>query len=137
MEVRNCRLCGKLFNYIGGIPVCPACKEELEKKYNQVKEYIRENQKATMAEISEDNDVSIQQINQWVREERLVFTDDSPIGIECENCGKSIKTGRYCEMCKNTMAKELGNAFAGKQSNENDAIKAARDRARMRYLDNH
>lgn len=136
MEVKNCRLCGKLFNHIGGMVVCPACKEELEKKYRQVKEYIQENKVATMSEISEVNNVSMQQINQWIREERLVFTDDSPIGIDCESCGRSIKTGRFCDNCKATMAKEMGNAFS-KRPVENDAIKAARDRARMRYLDNH
>lgn len=137
MEVRNCKFCGKLFNYIGGIPVCAGCKEELEKKYIQVKEFVRNNRGATMYEISEVNEVSIQQINQWVREERLVFTDDSPIGIDCESCGRSIKTGRFCDMCKNTMTKDLGNAFKNTPSKENDAIKAAKERARMRYLDNN
>ena len=136
MEVRNCKLCGRLFNYIGGVPVCAACKEELEKKYVQVKEYVRDNRSATMYEISEANDVTIQQINQWVREERLVFTDDSPIGIDCEGCGRSIKTGRFCDNCKNTMAKDMGNAFRNTPNKENDAIKAAKERARMRYLDN-
>lgn len=137
MEVRNCKFCGKLFNYIGGPPVCAGCKEELEKKYTQVKEFVRENKSATMYEIAEGNDVSMQQINQWVREERLVFTDDSPIGIDCESCGRSIKTGRFCDMCKNTLTNDIGNAFRSMPSKENDAIKAAKERARMRYLDNN
>lgn len=136
MDVKNCKLCGKLFNYIGGMPVCPSCKEELEKKYIQVKEFVRDNRRATMYEIAEANEVTIQQINQWIREERLVFTDDSPIGIDCESCGKSIKTGRFCDMCKNTMTKDLGNAFKAAPK-ENDAIKAAKERARMRYLDSN
>lgn len=136
MEVKNCKLCGKLFNYIGGVPVCPGCKEELEKKYTQVKEYVRDNRKASMYEIAEANEVTIQQINQWIREERLVFTDDSPIGIDCESCGRSIKTGRFCDNCKNAMVKDMGNAFKNSQPKENDAIKAAKERARMRYLDN-
>ncbi len=136
MEVKNCKLCGRLFNYIGGMPVCPSCKEELEKKYIKVKEYVRDNRRATMHEISEENEVSIQQINQWVRDERLVFTDDSPIGIDCESCGKSIKTGRFCETCKASMTNELGNAFKSQNSSESEAIKAAKARARMRFLDN-
>ena len=42
MNVRNCRNCGRLFNYIAGAPVCPACKDELEKKdlVQQCKEII-------------------------------------------------------------------------------------------------
>ena len=39
MNVRNCKECGRLFNYIAGPPICPACKEELEKKFQKAKEY--------------------------------------------------------------------------------------------------
>ena len=42
MNVKNCRKCGKVFNYIGGMPICPQCREELEKKFDTVKEYIIE-----------------------------------------------------------------------------------------------
>ena len=80
MEARSCRSCGRLFNYIQGPPICMACKQKLEDKFLQVRDYIRENDSATMKEISEDNEVSVKQIKQWVREERLTFTDHSPVG---------------------------------------------------------
>ena len=41
MNARNCRKCGKLFNYVSGPPICMACREALEKKFQEVKEYIR------------------------------------------------------------------------------------------------
>lgn len=136
MEVKNCRSCGRIFNYIGGgVLICPACAEEMEKKFNQVKEYIRENPRASIPEISRDNEVSASQIEKWVREERLVFTDDSPIGIECENCGITIKSGRYCPKCKDAMSKGLGNLYKTEEPKV-DPRAAARDRARMRFLDN-
>ena len=31
MEVMNCRNCKRLFNYITGPMICPACKDKLEK----------------------------------------------------------------------------------------------------------
>ena len=93
MEIKNCKGCGRLFNYLGGPPLCPACVANLEKKFVEVKAYIRENPAATMQQISDDNDVSTKQLKQWGREERLRFTDDSPIGMECEKCGAMIKTG--------------------------------------------
>ncbi|SFH74328.1 flagellar operon protein TIGR03826 [Pseudobutyrivibrio sp. OR37] len=112
MDVRNCRTCGRLFNYIGGpANMCPACREEVEKKFQKVKEYIRENPKASIQQIADDNEVSTNQLRQWIREERLQFTDDSDIGIECENCGASIKTGRFCDNCKNSMANSLSEAI--------------------------
>ena len=79
MEVRNCKSCGRLFNYIGGAykSLCPACIESLEEKFQEVKKYVEDNPGACMNEISEKLEVSTKQIEKWVREERLCFSDDS------------------------------------------------------------
>lgn len=138
MEIRNCRGCGKLFNYIGGPGICPACKEEVEAKFVQVKEYIEENKKASISQISEDNQVSMSQLRQWIREERLIFSEDSLVGIDCEICGKTIRTGRFCDSCKNTMAQEFGNVYSGsgkKGEAEEKLMQELREKARVRYLD--
>ena len=42
MDVRNCKGCGKLFNYMSGAQLCPECREKLEKKFSSVKDYIGE-----------------------------------------------------------------------------------------------
>ena len=111
MDVRNCKTCGRLFNYLGGPSICESCRSETEKKFQNTKEYIRENPRASIQEISDANEVTTQQIRQWIREERLQFTDDSPIGIECEICGATIKTGKYCEACKNKTADALSKSI--------------------------
>ena len=85
MNVRNCRKCGKLFNYISGMPICPACKDLLEEKFQTVKKYIRENRLADIKEVAEACEVEVGQIQQWIREERLEFTEDSPVKIPCEH----------------------------------------------------
>lgn len=137
MDVRNCKECGRLINYLGGPRLCAACKEKLEEKFACVKKYIEDNRTAQMQQISEDNDVSIQQIKQWVREERLSFTDDSVVGIECENCGCIIKTGRFCEECKRTMVNDLEKVYKPKISKMVKNDKTHRDeKAKMRFLDN-
>ena len=87
MNVRNCRGCGRLFNYISGPSLCPACREKLEEKFQQVKEYIRENPGVGIREVSEACEVETSQINQWLREERLELTEDSPLMLSCESCG--------------------------------------------------
>ncbi len=112
MEVRNCRSCGRLFNYLSGPNICPVCREEVEKKFGAVKEYIRANPGASIPEIAEANEVSTSQIKQWIREERLQFADDSPIGIECEVCGTTIKTGKYCQACKEKLATTFNDLVA-------------------------
>lgn len=133
MDVRNCRSCGRLFNYFGGQPICQACKEELEVKFQQVKEYLRENPNSSIQKVSEENDVSTKQITQWVREERLTFSDDSPVGIACESCGANIKTGRFCEQCKNRMKNDFRSVT---QSNSKpvEPAKRSSERDKMRFL---
>ena len=111
MDVRNCMMCGRLFNYMGGTPICEACKGKMENDFQRVKEYIRENPGATIQQIAKDNDVTTHQIKQWVRDERLELTPDSPIQLFCESCGTNIRTGRFCEACKMKFANGLTDAF--------------------------
>ncbi len=137
MEVKNCRNCGRLFNYMGGgYLICPNCMAEVEAKFKNVKQYILDNPHATIHDIAEDNDVTSQQIERWIREERLVFGDDSPVGIECENCGASIKTGRFCAKCKDSMKNNLNSMYKKDEPKPVDRRQQERDRARMRFLDN-
>lgn len=102
MEVKNCRRCRRLFNYMSGQQICPACKEEIEVEFQKVKAYIQENRNATIKDVSEACEVEESQIRQWVREERLMFADGVG-GITCETCGALISTGRFCEKCKVAM----------------------------------
>ncbi len=73
-------------------------------------------------------------IRQWVREERLIFSADSAMGIECEKCGKSIRTGRFCDDCKRDTANELSGAYQSHKVEE-DAPSKKVVKNRMRFLD--
>lgn len=134
MDVRNCKECGRLFNYIGGSRLCAECRKKLEDKFQQVKRYIYDHKDAPIAMVAEENDVSVQQIRQWVREERLEFSDGSAVGLECESCGELIHTGRFCEACKKKLAGNLGAVY--KKEEPKEMPKTAKDKARMRFLDN-
>ena len=103
MDVKNCKGCNRLFQYIGGPPLCPACREALENKFAEVKEYIYQNPGASIAQVSEATEVTVKQIKQWIREDRLVLSEASADGIECEKCGVPIRSGRFCEKCKDKM----------------------------------
>ena len=111
MNVRNCRKCGKLFNYVQGPPICMQCREALEEKFQEVKEFIRENPHCTIPEVAEACDVSTNQIQQWLRDDRLEIAEGSAIALECENCGASIRSGRFCENCKKSMANQLSDSI--------------------------
>lgn len=136
MDVRNCKMCGKLFNYMGqGRPICPACVSALEDKFFEVREYIREHKDAGINQVAEENDVPVSQIKQWIREERLAFSDSSPIGIECENCGATIKTGRFCKNCKNTLANSLSNSVARPKPVMPERKKTQDSKGQVRFMD--
>ena len=92
MNVKNCRKCRRIFNYVMGPILCPNCREAEEAKFQEVKKYVQENRRCGMQEVAEACDVSLNQIQQWLREERLVLSDDSPMGIGCEKCGVTIET---------------------------------------------
>lgn len=132
MDVRNCKDCGRIFNYLSGAPLCPTCMKKLDDKYSMVKEYIYDNPGASIQQVSEEKGVSVGQLKKWVREERLAFSEDSLVGIECENCGNMIRTGRYCNKCKDSMLNKLGNIY--KEPVE-DVKKSYKDNPKMRFLD--
>ncbi len=134
MDVKNCKGCGRLFNYMYGPQLCPACADDLEKKFQNVKEFLRLNPKASLKDIAEVNEVSTKQIRQWVREERLSFTEDSQIAMECEMCGGKVLTGRFCAKCKANLQNGFNNAVRPKGV----AVapkKNTRDKDKMRYLE--
>ena len=138
MDVRNCRTCGKLFNYMGsGKPICSACASELEEKFFQVREYVREHKNAGIKEVAEENEVTISQIKQWIREERLAFADNADIGIECEKCGTMIKTGRFCKTCKGNLASDLNGAVKRPISKqpEDERKNSTNTKGQARFLD--
>lgn len=134
MDVRNCRVCRKIFNYVSGPNVCPSCREELEKKFQEVKKYILEHKGCSIPEVAENCDVEVAQIRQWLREERLEFSSESQIQLNCERCGVSINSGRYCEKCKNEMANSLNTAFARPSAPAAPAKKDTKDSPKMRFL---
>lgn len=134
MNVRNCKNCGRLFNYIAGPPVCPNCKEELEKKFQQAKEYVRNTAHATIKMVAEEVDVPESQVKQWVREERLVFAEATVAGIGCEVCGAAITTGRFCDACKKQVMNDLNGAI--KKPEAPVIKKREKENPRMRFLDN-
>lgn len=136
MNVRNCRSCGKLFNYIVGQPICPGCREKMEAKFQEVKKYVREHAHCGIKEVAKECEVDEQQIRQWVKEERLEFAEGSAVGVICENCGTPIKTGRFCDKCKASMINTLNSVGRKPIQNKADALKQDKTNPKMRFMEN-
>ena len=134
MNVRNCRKCGRVFNYAMGAVLCPHCREKEEEKFQTVKAYVFDHKGADINEVSEACEVSASQIRQWIREDRLQFADDCPIRIPCERCGAMIRSGRYCDKCNYDIAKELGQIRKITLVNNNQNKTKSSDRDKMRFI---
>jgi len=134
MDVRTCRNCGKLYNYLGRVtPFCPVCMKEIEKKFETCKKYIKDNPGANIQKVAEDTEVSVKLIKQWVREERLTFAEGSAVGIECESCGANILTGRFCNNCRQSLQNGLSDAI--KKPEREEPARPKREGGKMRFLD--
>lgn len=123
MEVKTCRLCGRLYqnqSLPGYKGLCPSCASILEKKFVEAKEYLYEHRNATVEEVSNECNVSVKQIEKWVREGRLYYADAKGMVITCEKCGVSISTGKFCNKCKAEMENEMKASIKGAVSAPKD-----------------
>ena len=134
MDIRNCKRCKRLFNYTDRSRYCPACAEEIEKEFQEAKEYIYKHPGVSIQGISEALEIEVAQIKQWIREERLVLSDASDGDICCENCGVPITTGRFCENCKSNLKSSLSSAVTKKEAPKKPELKKD-EKNRMRFLD--
>ena len=133
MEVTNCKNCKRLFNYLSGPKICPECQRELEDKFQEVKEYLSSHQNAGIDEVSKETEVSVKQIKEWIREERLVLSSGLGGEIVCEQCGAPIATGRFCVQCKAEITNNLSSALNKPKAPE-PKKDVADHRNKMRFL---
>ena len=101
---------------------------------HEVKSYIWEHANATIPEVAEACDVSQNQIQQWLKDERLQLAEGSSITLFCESCGAAINSGRFCEKCKNSMANQLNESIRKPEAPKPQPKKDVKDNPKMRFL---
>ncbi len=105
MQVRQCRICGRLFQSMGNY-TCLDCEERLDQEFRLVRDYLYQHPGADISEISRETGVSERSILQFLKEERLTLSVPSE-SIRCEHCGKAIPGGKICTDCKERLSKLL------------------------------
>ncbi|NLY42399.1 MAG: MerR family transcriptional regulator [Clostridiaceae bacterium] len=134
MNMKNCARCGKLFTHIAGPPLCVKCREEDEKDFKKVKEYLYEHRGATVTEVATDLDIPVARLKRFIKEGRLEVIEDSNLLIQCERCGISIKSGRYCDRCTIELTKELKKAANESVNISKQILDRSERDEKMRYL---
>lgn len=135
MEVKTCKKCRRLFHYLTGIELCSDCKNMLEEKFQEVKEYIAEKEKGgiSIAQISRECEVPVSQIKEWLQEDRLELAERICAERVCEKCGQSIYEGSFCSLCKRELLGQVGNALR-KETRNIPAARSSDSGQRMRFI---
>ena len=103
---RNCIRCGKLFVPMNREKICRNCKDAEREMENTVMEFVRNNPKSKIPEISEGTGAPETLIRRMVEEGRF-DRSDMKFYYPCKKCGKDILVGQYCEDCLNSMQENL------------------------------
>jgi len=114
VQVKACIKCKGLFETMSEREVCPRCLEYLEKQFKVVRRFVREHDLAGIEEVSETCGITIKQLLEWIREEKLSFSKESKVGVPCLACGISIPMGKYCVTCQTKLSKNLRSAYVKK-----------------------
>ncbi len=134
-ETKVCVRCKRMFTYLGyGHFYCPMCRKTDEEDFKKVKDYIFENGTAPAMEVSEKTGISLERINQYLKEGRLEIPENSPIFIKCEMCYVDIRSGRLCPDC----ASKLTHAMREKMNFDDEQIGPVPRKltGKMRFLTN-
>lgn len=97
-KIIQCKNCRKLFQSLGS-DFCPSCVDDMEMYFIKVKDYIYDHPETNVMDISEGTDVSEKMVLYFLKEGRLSLGDQIH-GLECELCGASISSGRFCRKCQ-------------------------------------
>ena len=111
MPIANCERCGTLFSKVDR-SICSACTQKEEAEFQKALEWVRAHPNQNLSAISEATGVAKRDLLRWVREQRLMFSGESPLPI-CRKCGRMIDTGTLCQLCKATLSEELSDNSGG------------------------
>lgn len=136
MNIKNCTSCGKIYNY-DGFKTCINCRKADEVDFVKVREYLHESPGANISEVSEATEVDSGKIISFLREGRLEIEAGGNLILECEKCGISITTGRFCNKCTSELQRELGQVVDSAKTNKKstDQIEKSEFRVVDRYKD--
>jgi len=98
VDVRNCKRCKKIFNYLGN-PLCHACIKKTDLEFERVRNFLYEFPGSSMEEVCEETGVCEVIIRNWLREGRLILSQNNAGLLQCQSCGIPIVTGQLCDRC--------------------------------------
>lgn len=128
--LKNCEKCNRVFAHPTR-SMCEGCFEEELANFVAVKEYLKENPGASVAQVANETEVDVGIIYEYIRQGRLDIIP-SDVKFHCEICGAEISFGRICPKCKGDLVK----GFRSQPVSEPEPESKPRDRgSKVHYLD--
>lgn len=113
-----CEKCGRMsIKYLGiGEYSCADCNHIMYDDYGKVRRYIENNPGATQIQVANALGIPKSKITQMLKDDKIEIAPGSMIFLNCELCGKEIRSGRFCFECAKTL-EERENAERKKAKN--------------------
>ncbi len=97
----ECRFCkGSIRETSKGVFVCLVCGKNSYDYYQTVRRYLERNGNASAVMIERDTGVPRKAIEYLLKEEYLEISRQDSYRMRCVKCGKGIRTGTLCDLCK-------------------------------------
>ena len=116
-ELKNCRNCSRMFSSKDGQEFCSKCRLEVEDHFKIVREFVYDNPGCTVKEVEDGTGVPREEILEYLREEKLELKKESS-DLNCQRCGKSIKSGRMCSACARELKDGFSKAFESEKKDD-------------------
>jgi uncharacterized protein len=104
--------------------ICDECYKKQEDDYQKAATFLRDYPGTTIQELSDETEVSVAQIRQFILTGRILVSDFPNLSYSCEICGKKIKVGRICSSCNDSISQPTGHE-------EKDGKDQSQDRNRL------
>jgi uncharacterized protein len=120
-ELKNCKVCGKIYTSNGFNNVCNNCISRDEDDFEKIREYLYLHPHASMYEVATNLEITINKIKHYLRDGRIEIIEKDNQFLTCNTCGKPIHTGWYCDECLKTSNQDLKSSHTGSSSGESQS----------------
>lgn len=99
-----CNFCNGGLEFISsGTYKCKSCSSENFDYFHLIRNYLDKAGPRSITDIVAKTGVPRRSVEHFLNQEMLEIPKGSPIMLACAGCGAAIRTGRYCDSCKDKM----------------------------------
>jgi uncharacterized protein len=98
-EVKNCKMCGKIFQGNEITEVCKDCITNEDSDFSRIRDFLYEHPHSSIYDVATSLNITINIIKHYLRDGRIEIVEKDNQFLTCTTCGKPIHSGWYCDDC--------------------------------------